>query len=214
MATGKVFGIGLNKTGTRSVAAAMRILGYRTLHNGSRATTAQVDRAADEDQPLLTYIGDNYDAYFDVVGLVTRFEQLDRQYPGSRFILTTRAEDTWLDSREKHARANQQRAGYDGPLLTVDRDAWARERNEHHASVTAYFTGRETDLLVLDVAAGDGWEKLAPFLGCKPPKRRFPWANREGTGTYAPEERTAAWRRRADYAIGRLKRSISRSGRG
>jgi hypothetical protein len=207
VATGKVFGIGLNKTGTRSVAAALRILGYRTLHNGSRPTTAAVDRAADENQPLLTYIGDGYDAYFDVVGLVHRFEDLDAQYPGSRFILTTRNEEDWLRSREKHATANQERTGYDGPLLTVDREAWMHERNEHHAKVAEYFKARD-DLLVFDVAAGDGWEKLAPFLGRKPPTRPFPWANREGEGTYAPEHKTAAWKRRIDYALGRVRRKL------
>ena len=109
--------------------------------------------------------------------------------------------------REKHARANQQREGYDGPLLTVDRDAWTHERNEHHAKVAAYFEGRD-DLLVFDIGAGDGWDELAPFVGCKPPGRAFPWANREGEGTYAPEQRTAAWKRRVDYAIGRLRRKL------
>src|SRR5687768_11885921 len=101
MPRAKVFGIGLNKTGTRSVASATRILGYRTLHKGDEATSVSVDRAAAEGLPLLAHIGDQYDAYFDVRALVVRYRELDREYPGSKFILTTRDLDGWLASRER-----------------------------------------------------------------------------------------------------------------
>src|SRR5690348_2859590 len=103
----KVFGIGLNKTGTRSLAMATRLLGMRTLHKGDLATNQLVERAAAEGVPLLTYLGTNFDAYFDVEGLVHRFAELDQQYPGSKFILSTRDREAWLLSREKHVLANQ-----------------------------------------------------------------------------------------------------------
>lgn len=209
MARGKVFGIGLNKTGTRSLASATRLLGLRTMHKGDEATSALVDRAADEGVPLLTHLGAGFDAYFDVHGLVTRFAEVDAQYPGSRFILTTRDLDGWLDSREKHVQANRQREGYDGTFLTVDRQAWIAEREAHHAAVHAYFAGR-TDLLVLDVVDGERWEVLAPFLGVRAPRVAFPWENLDGKGTYRPERAWDRARRRGRYVMARGVRRVGR----
>lgn len=201
----KVFGIGLNKTGTRSLAMALRLLGYRTLHKGDEATSALVDRAARERVPLLTHLGDKFDAYLDVHGLVVRFAELDAQYPGSRFILTTRAEADWLASRERHAAANQQRPGYTGSFRTVDRAAWREEREAHHAAALAYFGGRP-ELLVIDIPGGDGWEVLAPFLGVTVPSTPFPWENRDGRGTYRREGIARGSLRRARYAFARARR--------
>jgi hypothetical protein len=205
--SGKVFGIGLNKTGTRSLAAATRHLGLRTLHKGDRATSDLVDAAAEAGEPLLGRIGDRYDAYFDVDAIVRRFAELDVQFEGARFIVTTRSLDAWLDSREKHVRANQERAArgeYDGGWLVVDRDAWEAERAAHHAAVEAHFAGRD-DCLWFDVGRGDAWEVLAPFLGRSVPALPFPWENRDGAGTYAP----ARPRRRLDGA----RRVVRRVGR-
>jgi hypothetical protein len=36
-------------------------------------------------------------------------------------------------------------------------------RERHDREVMEYFKNREEDLLVLDIAAGEGWEKLCPF---------------------------------------------------
>src|SRR5262249_3273856 len=117
---GKVFGIGLRKTGTRSIAAATRALGLRTLHKGGRGTSKLVEQAAAEGKPLLTYLGPDYEAYFDVKSIEERFAELDEQYPGSKFILSMRDETAWLDSYEKHVLGNQARAKrgeYEGVLL-------------------------------------------------------------------------------------------------
>jgi hypothetical protein len=205
----KAFGIGLNKTGTRSLAEAMRILGFRTLHKGDHATSQLVERAASEGLPLLAYIGEQYDAYFDVDSIVRRYADLDQQYPRSRFILTTRALDGWLVSREKHVRANQERAArgeYDGAWLTIDRDDWADEWHRHHASVRAYFADRPDDLLVIDITSGEGWDKVAPFVGRPVPRRPFPWQNQDGLGTYRPEGFVYLARRYVTAGVRRLKR--------
>jgi hypothetical protein len=207
MAAAKVFGIGLNKTGTRSLAMAMRMLGHRTLHKGAQSTSDLVDRAHHEGVPLLTYIGEQFDAYFDVDAIVRRYADIDAQYPGSRFILTTRELDGWLRSREKHVLANQERAArreYAGSWLTVDFDAWREERTRHHDAVESYFASRPDDLLVMDVAAGDGWDKLAPFIGVKAPARPFPWENREGAGTYRAVPRLQRAGKRARQTVARF----------
>jgi hypothetical protein len=201
----KIFGVGLNKTGTRSLAAGLRQLGFRTLHKGDRATSHLVHRAHAEGRPLLSGVGEQFDAYLDVAALVQMFRVLDHQYPSSKFILTTREEEGWLASREKHVLANQVRrqdGRYDGQWLTVDRDAWHLERMAHHADVRAYFAARPDQLLVMDVIGGDGWSVLCPFLGVRPPLSPFPWENRAGAGTYHPLSVTAR-AMRVGRAVGR-----------
>jgi 3'(2'), 5'-bisphosphate nucleotidase len=43
--------------------------------------------------------------------------------------------------------------------------------------VATYFRDRPNDLLIIDVTAGEGWEKLCPFLGKPIPDLPFPKAN-------------------------------------
>lgn len=162
----------------------------------------KADRAAAEGVPLLTYVGTDFDAYFDNYGLLSRFELLDEQYPNSRFILTTRPMEQWLERRADHNRAR----GY-----IIDPDGWRAERDAHHAAVLAHFAGRD-DLLVMDITSGDGFEKLAPFLGRRPPTGGFPWENRAGAGTYRGESAIAPLRRRARFAVGRVRRRLEPDG--
>ena len=171
----RVFGIGLNKTGTTSLMRALGVLGCSSLHHDGEAEGA-IRRAHREGIALLSYAPDA-DAYLDIRAVEEWFDLLDQQYPGSRFILTTRNLDSWLRSREKHVLRNQARAevgDYDGGWLTVDLVGWRREWHEHHDRVRAYFSGRE-NLLELDITAGDGWDALAPFLGVAVPDQPFPW---------------------------------------
>lgn len=179
----KVFGIGLIKTGTSSLRAALELLGYKSLHGGPLEIMARVQRAVDAGEPMLSHLDPEFDAFADVFGITHYFYLADVQYPGSRFILTARDLDDWLDSRQRHVERNQQMraAGkYKGDLLEVDRDSWAAEYRRHEAVVQAYFANRPDDLLVFDVVGGDGWASLCEFLNEPPPEAPFPWENRSG----------------------------------
>lgn len=210
---GKIFGVGLNKTGTRSLAVALRRLGYRTLHKGDAGTSRLVEAADNNGRPLLADIGEKFDAYLDVAALTSRYSSLDEQYPGSKFILTTSDEQAWLDSRTKHVMANQERARqgqYHGGWTDIDEAAWRRERIEHNQAVVHHFRERPQDLLVFDIRGGHGWEELASFLGQRPPRSQFPWENRVGSGTYAAEGRRHRLSRRTDLLRGKIHRIVSR----
>jgi hypothetical protein len=60
----------------------------------------------------------------------------------------------------------------------VDREGWTRHRAEYLADLDRYFAKRPGDLLVINIPAGDGWEKLCPFLGVPVPDLPFPFKNR------------------------------------
>jgi hypothetical protein len=179
----RVFGIGLGKTGTSSCHKALELLGYRCLHSGGVETAASVLRAIDESRPLLHYLDPEVDAFTDVLPIRVYFHLADVQYPGSKFVLTVRDRQQWLESLRRHVERNQERkaAGelqdqFD--LGTVDVDGWATEYRRHEAVVRGYFAHRPDDLLVLDIAAGDAWEPLCEFLGHPVPDTRFPHENR------------------------------------
>jgi len=182
----KVFGIGLNKTGTISLHEALETLGFRSLHWGGPEVRLKVEAALGDGRPLVDDLGD-YDAYSDIWRLSENFALLDRQYADSRFILTTRDLDGWLSSRTRHVERNLARrdAGtYTGDFLTVDLDAWRLEYEQHHRAVADHFRGRD-NLLVMRIADGDGYEMLCPFLDLPVRDEPFP-ARHKGTQPTPP----------------------------
>ncbi|MEN0000466.1 MAG: sulfotransferase, partial [Pseudomonadota bacterium] len=49
--------------------------------------------------------------------------------------------------------------------------------NQHNQAVRAYFEGRDSDLLEIDLTKDPGWKDLCDFLGTQTPRRPFPHAN-------------------------------------
>jgi hypothetical protein len=169
----KIFGVGLSRTGTTSLTKALRMLGYRTVHfPTSDEQIARHDAATD-------------------ASVAYRFEELDRAYPGSKFILTVRDEEAWLRSYEQF-RDQQTRIGRNWPMMRVaravrlavygteefDRERWREGYRRHNQRVREYFADRPGDLLVMDITRGEGWEKLCPFLGKPAPGAPFPFTNK------------------------------------
>lgn len=178
----KVFCLGLTKTGTSTLAEALEMLGVRCFHWGGPAAYHAVLDALRAGELLTAGLPGGCDGYADVGTLVERFRLVDLQHPGSRFILTVRDEDAWIDSRRRHVERNRRDRAigrYRGNNLEVDEAAWRASWHAHLTSVREYFAGRE-DLLELDLTSSPGWEELASFLGTEAPEVAFPAANIDG----------------------------------
>jgi hypothetical protein len=175
----KIFNIGLNRAGTTSLAEALRLLGFSTAHYRHRGVRLYdlIIHNARRGRRLFDGLEEQCDAFSDFAGRHF-YAELDRQYPGSKFILTTRELDGWLDSRERKVLLNRARPDYRYGFLAIDREGWARERAAYVSRLQAHFAGRPGDLLVIDIPAGEGWDRLCPFLGVPAPDRPFPWQNR------------------------------------
>ena len=124
----------------------------------------------------------NFEALLDTP--VARFyKYLDKKYPNSKFIFSVREIDGWLKSCEKFFYPG--RFDSKPELMQLHRDLYNateydREKfenayNAHMSEVFSYFKGRENDLLVIDVCAGEGWNELCGFLKKPVPKDVFPW---------------------------------------
>lgn len=175
----RVFNIGLNKTATTSFDKAMTLLGLKSLHWGGPEVHELVLQAREAGLPLLTNLDQSYDAFSDIGLLARGFAALDRQYPGSRFVMTVRPIEAWLDSRTRHVEKNQKMkelGEYTGNFLVVDVDKWRDEWTHHTARVREYFAGRD-DFLEIDITAGAGWAPFCELLGRPEPETAFPWVN-------------------------------------
>jgi hypothetical protein len=188
----KVFGLGLSRTGTRSLTAALHVLGFDTVHYPTDQGTLDTLVRGDARFPIL----EHYDGLTDIT-VAPYFEDLDRLHPGAKFILTVREDDGWLRSCLNHwtNRSAFEPAPEDGSgaeehrihmeirrflraavyaSYEYDEQRFLRAHRRHIEDVKRYFEGRPNDLLVLDISAGEGYERLAPFLGVAPPEQPFP----------------------------------------
>jgi hypothetical protein len=167
-----IFGIGLSKTGTTSLTEALKILGYVSRH-----------------WPCSMSSFKHCDALTDIT-VSCRYKQLDQMFPASKFIYTIRESSSWLESCKAHwIKLDKKRAESKIPpfaekaeiamygTLQFDELSFTNAYNKHHRSVTEYFRTRPGDLLVLNIVAGEGWEKLCPFLGKPVPLVKFPRSN-------------------------------------
>ena len=57
-------------------------------------------------------------------------------------------------------------------------DTYIKRYERHNREVLEYFSDRPGDLLVMDIPADAGWEKLCAFLGHDVPDKPFPHANK------------------------------------
>jgi hypothetical protein len=114
------------------------------------------------------------------------YKYLDFMFTGSRFILTTRAVDPWLDSMRAllehlHEVGMADRyhwlnyALYGTSMFDEQRLRAAYQR--HHDDVLDYFGARPQQLLVLDVTTGEPYPRLCEFLGVNDPGTSFPHLN-------------------------------------
>jgi hypothetical protein len=178
MSRAKVFCIGFHKTGTTSMEAALRRLGYRVT-----GPNYELDlNIAQKLDRVTTEFSHKFDAFQDNPWPLV-YRQMDTLHPGSKFILTLRDEDEWFDSNLRHFR------GKDSPMRELiygpgaghpkGNEAVYRARlRRHNAEVLDYFRDRPDDLLVIDVTKSASWEGLCAFLDVPVPDEPFPHANK------------------------------------
>ena len=182
----KVFGLGLSKTGTSSLTEALNAPGVRSVHYPSDERTYRELRAGRYRLSVL----EEFQGATDI-SVAPFYAQLDRAYPGSKFVLTVREPEAWLRSCETHWRLMMS-WWHNFPQFKKFHEfvgacaygtvGFSRERflfvyETHARNVREYFKDRPRDLLVMDICGGEGWERLCPFLGSETPAAPFPHAN-------------------------------------
>ena len=168
----KVVGIGYPRTGTKTLGACFRALGFRNA-SWSGPVYEQFEPG---NLDVVMKHAERFDSFEDLPWC-SLFHEFDRWFPGSKFILTVRKnERAWFESFRKHnVRLNNKIfIPSKGPTfektIAIYRD--------HNASVRAHFRDRPEDLLELCWEQADGWNELCAFLGKPVPALPLPHVNK------------------------------------
>lgn len=179
----KIFGIGLNKTGTSTLGVCLKILGYN--HTScSRKLLKDISQKQKYDNTYETV--DKFDSFEDWPWPLI-YKKLDNKYPNSKFILTIRKDEfTWLNSLKKHSltttplkNCRKYAYGYEYPFCHEKEHI--KFYKDHNNDVKEHFKNRPKDFLIVCWENGDGWEELCNFLSKKVPKMPFPHINKSSS---------------------------------
>ncbi len=191
----KVFCIGFHKTGTTSLAMALKLLGYRvTGPNGTKDPDI-----AEKVWSMADSLVQEYDAFQDNPWPVI-YKEMDQKYPGSKFIFMTRSSESWINSQVRDFGLREtpmRRWIYGVGCPQGNEEIFIARFKQHNEEVVEYFADRPDDLLTLDLPQGDGWEKLCTFLGKEAPDAPFPHANK------------ASWSRKLKNLAGRFTKRFA-----
>lgn len=201
----KIFGIGLNKTGTTSLTRAMIDLGFLV---GREISEIEILRDwSRRDFKSLKHYCETAQFFQDVpFSLPHTFIVLDQLFPGSKFILTHRGSpEEWHaslvnfetklwgkngrpPSKEDLQKEAKYFAGYRWEVNrliyeTPENDLYNKEMlmkhyKDYNDSVNNYFRFRPKDLLTINVSEPDSYHRLCAFLNVKPKYATFPWENK------------------------------------
>lgn len=178
----KVFGIGWAKTGTTTLGQCFKILGF----NHQTQDLSLVSGIKDGDLSKIIELAEGKDTFEDWPWIIL-YKELDKAFPGSKFILTRRDSNKWVESYknmltkqgEAPAELNEIRTVLYGLNFPHVKEEELIERYERHfADVKEYFSERPNDLLIVNWSEGDGWNELCAFLEKDVPTQPFPHANK------------------------------------
>jgi Sulfotransferase domain len=177
----RVFGIGMHKTATTSLAEALGVLGYNTWHWGSAEEAQRIWQEMNANGRS-TFV-ERYDALCDLP-ITLLYEKLDGAYPNSKFILTIRDENAWVKSAKKHWQRfwdTWESSPFSHEIhqavygqIEFDEGIFRERYRRHNEEVMAYFRNRPADLLVMHMDEGAGYGELCRFLKKPIPATSYP----------------------------------------
>lgn len=162
-----VINIGLHKTGTTSLAAAMHMLGWNVWDGGDASRhSSDMDGLLDGNPGQWDYYGDGWKLRDQAAFLALR-------YPDAKFIATTREKEAWVTSLIMHKMGG--RVGKIGkepqttPWFTdpINEKVMRGNYDENQELIRRFEENGSLDFLRLDLSEKNKWVTLCDFLGVK-----------------------------------------------
>ncbi len=158
----KIFGIGLSRTGTTTLNLILKQLGYNSMHF--------IDELLDPPDWSIIERGESFiDSPIPML-----FKECDKRFRKSKFILTTRNINDWLDSMKWMFSHGKVIWGWDENIhryhemfygtRKYDREIFESHWNRYHDDVFNYFQGRSSDLIVINIDEAFNIRNLCSFL--------------------------------------------------
>ena len=202
----KVVGIGLNKTGTKTLGHYLSRWGYRNRTYDSGTTTEspsfRLYEAGDIDA-LMAIVAD-HDSFEDWPWPLL-YKDIDARFDNVKFVLTTRkSSDVWFRSLCNMAvRIGPmplfEKTVYGHALPQGHKAEFVERYDTHNAEVAEYFRDRPDDLLTLCWENGDDARTLAAFLGLENVDTAPLHSNRSPVNVYAGDNPLLARLHRLHY---------------
>lgn len=196
----KIFGIGLNKTGTSTLGVCFEQLGFR--HMSSRRDI--MSRYLYGDKEALFTLCDSHDAFEDWPYPLAYKDLLQHYGENAKFILTLRkSPEVWLRSLKKHClrahpRKNGQMLAYGHSYPHGFEEQFLQFYRQHYNDVITFFASNNAShrLKILNWENGDGWQELCTFLEVPVPDTDFPHIYRTKSGDLCGKRnyRANVWR--------------------
>lgn len=167
----KVFFIGFNKCGTKSLHGLFEGCGYRSLHTRRKLLTGKKINIAERfsqnlatEAPILSGVTSG-DVFSDLTSVSDSqaieacllYRELYREFPEAYFVLNTRPVDDWIKSRLNHGNdkagsftERYMRATGDTQDQVIER--WRATYLQHHEDVRSFFSdkGRFLEFSIYD----------------------------------------------------------------
>ena len=166
----KIWGLGLSRTGTTTLTHVLNQVGYNHIHYPS-------------DDDMISF---NNDGASDIP-VIPKYKKLDTMFPNSKFILTTRDKEKWLQSMSTYLerkrnwnqttrQVNIRTQVYKEPFFVYE--VYEKVWDNHEKSIKEYFKNRPGSLLILNIVDGiDKPQKLFDFLNVYKTMKEFPHRN-------------------------------------
>lgn len=206
----KLFGIGLNKTGTSTLGVCFEQLGFRLM--SSRSDIMAKYLRGDKD--ALFTLCDAYDAFEDWPYPLAYKDLYERYGDEAKFILTLRkSPETWLRSLKKHSlrshpRRNSQMLAYGHSYPHGLEEQFLELYRQHTRDVVEFFAAKNAthQLKIINWEDGDGWIELCSFLEMPVPDCDFPHVLRTRYDQLCGRRNYGANVRRVKEQLDRLRR--------
>lgn len=186
----KIFCIGSNKTGTSSLGEALTLLGFSVcpwsimFSDDSKYFSDQLEGSFESLFRLIP----SYDCFRDRPWNHGNFYQiLNDRFPDSKFILTIRDENNWIESNRRYSQKIKLRQqwfyrfisqlAYGVNDFLSDEKLMRTKYKERNQNVIKYFENTKK-LLIIDFERNQGWDDLCFFLDKEKPQTPFPHINR------------------------------------
>ena len=158
----RIFQIGFNKCGTRTIHHFLGVNGIKGVHWDRGALAHTMFRNLAEGQSLIRGY-EQFESFSDMesVGRETALEayklfpQLAQQFPDAVFILNTRNREDWIKSRFNHGNGRYAARWKNVLKITDDHklaNVWRADWDRHHTSVQDFFASGSHRFFQFDIA--------------------------------------------------------------